>query len=262
MPCCVWPLIPNTRICSGSEPSAVEFVFSKKKTGLSKRLTEADGLPNNVIYSVIPDHHGHVWVGTNKGIGRIDRKTLEVQTYTAEDGLLANEFNRFHFLHMPNDRILMGGLEGITAFYPSQIRPDSFQPATEITTLYINNKPVVPGLNSPLGNLPIQAIHELNLPHNQNFITFEFAVLQFNKHDKNRFRYQLVGLDPGWVENRRPEAVFTDLRPGTYTLRLNATNVTGVWSSKIRTLKIIIQPPWWATWWAYAFYIVVVVGIG
>ncbi|GAB3930380.1 hybrid sensor histidine kinase/response regulator transcription factor [Larkinella terrae] len=237
-----------------------------KKTGLSKRLSIADGLPNNVIYSVIPDSHGDVWVGTNKGLGRINRKTLEIQTYTTEDGLLANEFNRFHFLHLPgrgtsDDRILMGGLEGITAFKPGEIRPDAFQPVTEITTLYINNKPVVPGPDSPLGELPIHAIDELNLPYNQNFLTVEFAVLQFNKHDKNRFRYQLGGLDPGWVESRRPEAVFTDLRPGTYMLQLNGTNLTGIWSSKIRFLKIIIHPPWWASWWAYALYTVVVVGI-
>ncbi|RRA99987.1 hybrid sensor histidine kinase/response regulator transcription factor [Larkinella rosea] len=247
-----------------------------KKTGLTKRLSVIDGLPNNVIYSVIPDQQGTVWAGTNKGLCRIDRQTLHIQTYTTEDGILAEEFNRFHFLHLPapvrrgaefrrtgttEERILMGGLEGITAFYPSQIRPDSFQPTTEITKLYVNNKPVAPGPDSPLGDLPIQAIHELSLPYNQNFLTIEFAVLQFNKHDKNRYRYQLVGLDRNWVENRRPEAVFTDLRPGTYTLRLNASNLTGLWSSRIRTLKIVIDPPWWATWWAYAFYTLIVVGM-
>ncbi|WP_421826863.1 hybrid sensor histidine kinase/response regulator transcription factor [Larkinella sp.] len=237
-----------------------------KKTGLTKRLSVVDGLPNNVIYSVIPDQHGDVWAGTNKGLCRINRRTLHIQIYTTEDGILADEFNRFHFLHLPgrgtaDDRILMGGLEGITAFYPDHIRPDSFQPATEITTLSINNKPVVPGPDSPLGELPVQAIHELHLPDNQNFLTIGFAVLQFNKHDKNRYRYQLVGLDPTWVESQRPEAVFTDLRPGTYTLRLNATNLTGVWSPKIRTLRIVIHPPWWATWWAYAFYTIVGVGM-
>ncbi|RRA98070.1 hybrid sensor histidine kinase/response regulator transcription factor [Larkinella rosea] len=270
-------LSSNALLCLASDPTNPDLLWIgtfgsgvcifNKKTGLSKRLSVADGLPNNVIYSVIPDSHGDVWAGTNKGLGRINRRTLKIQTYTTKDGLLANEFNRFHFLHMPrqgtaaDDHILMGGLEGITAFKPGEIRPDSFQPVTEITSLFINNKPVVPGLNSPLGESPIQAIHELRLPYNQNFLTIEFAVLQFNKREKNRFRYQLEGLDPGWVESRRPEAVFTDLRPGTYTLRLNATNLTGVWSSKIRILKIIIHPPWWATWWAYAFYALVVIWI-
>jgi signal transduction histidine kinase/DNA-binding response OmpR family regulator/ligand-binding sensor domain-containing protein len=264
-------LSSNNLLCLATDPDRPDRLWIgtfgsgaclfDKKTGLSQRLSVANGLPNNVIYSVIPDQKGQVWVGTNKGICKIQRRTLATQTYTTEDGILADEFNRYHFLHLPNDRILMGGLEGITAFYPGHIRPDSFQPATEITTLSINNKPVVPGPDSPLGELPVQAIHELRLPDNQNFLTIGFAALQFNKPDKNRYRYQLVGLEPTWVESQRPEAVFTDLRPGTYTLRLNATNLTGVWSPKIRTLRIVIHPPWWATWWAYTFYTIAGVGI-
>lgn len=252
-----------------------------KRTGQTNRLSLAEGLPNNVIYSVIADRHGDVWIGTNKGIGRINRQTLRVQTYTIEDGILADEFNRFHFLYLPgrlvsrqnaappafrdgsdhDDRILLGGLEGITAFYPRQIQADTFQPAVEMTALYVNNQPVKPGPDSPFGTRPVQAASELELPYDQNFLTVEFAALQFNRPGKNRYRYQLLGLNPDWVESRRPEAVFTGLQPGKYTLRLNATNVSGLWSPHIRTLSVMIQPPWWATGWAYALYALVVAGM-
>ncbi|RRB07825.1 hypothetical protein [Larkinella rosea] len=98
--------------------------------------------PELLIYSVIPDPHGDVWAGTNKGLARINRRTLQIRNYTTEDGILADEFNRYHFVHLPDNRILMGGLEGITAFYPSQVRPDPFQPNVEITSLQINNNAV------------------------------------------------------------------------------------------------------------------------
>ncbi|GAB4021341.1 hybrid sensor histidine kinase/response regulator transcription factor [Spirosoma koreense] len=265
-------LSSNSLLCMATDPDNPDWLWIgtfgsglcrfDKKTGLVKRLSLADGLPNNVVYSVIPDHHGDLWMGTNKGLARMNRRTLAIQTYTTDDGILANEFNRFHFLHMPDDRILMGGLEGLTAFNPGQIKADTFQPRVEMTTLFVNNKPVLPGPNSPLGLQPLQATSKLALPYHQNFLTVEFTALQFNKPAKNRYRYQLAGLDESWVESRRSEAVFTGLRPGTYTLRLNASNVSGRWSSHIRSLTIRIDPPWWETWWAYILYAGLVAGVG
>ncbi|RIV23868.1 response regulator [Fibrisoma montanum] len=269
-------LSSNALLCLAEDPDSTHLLWIgtfgsglcrfDKRSGTSKRFSIADGLPNNVIYSAIPDHRGDLWMGTNKGIARFNRRTFTIQTYTLEDGILANEFNRFHFLHFHGrgraaDRILMGGLEGITAFYPHQIKRDSFQPRVEITSLYVNNKPVVPEPDSPLGNLPIQAVEALTLPYDQNFLTIDFAAMQFNKPAKNKYRYQLVGLAPAWVESRRAEVVFTGLQPGTYTLRLNASNVSGQWSPHIRTLTIRIQPPWWATWWAYAIYALLITGL-
>lgn len=252
------PLHPN-RLWIGTFGSGV-CVFDKG-SGRSRRLTTANGLPNQVIYSLIPDKQGFIWMGTNKGLCRLNTRTFATQTYTQQDGLQANEFNRFHYLQRPDGLILMGGLTGITAFYPNQIRADTCRPRTEITSLQINNKLIEPGENSPLGWLPIQALTQLTLPHDQNFLNFTFAALQFNKPEKNRYRYQLDGLAPHWVESAQPLAVYTGLRPGIYTLRLNATNTSGSWSPYVRTLTITILPPRWATWWAYALYVLLVSGL-
>ncbi|MGM9507464.1 hybrid sensor histidine kinase/response regulator transcription factor [Larkinella sp. GY13] len=232
-----------------------------KRTGQSRRLTVADGLPNNTIYSAMPDRHGYLWIGTNKGLCRLNRRTFQTYTFTRDDGLVSNEFNRFHFLQGADGRILMGGLEGMTSFYPDQLRLDIFKPKVEITGLQINNQPVQPGPDSPTGALPAQAVTELTLPHDRNFLTIEFAALQFNRLGKNRYRYRLVGIDPGWVETARPEAIYTDLQPGQYTLELNTANTSGVWSPHIRSLGLTIRPPFWATWWAYGLYTLAVFGM-
>lgn len=232
-----------------------------KRTGRSRRLTVADGLPNNTIYSAMPDRHGFLWIGTNKGLCRLDRRTFKTYTFTRDDGILSNEFNRFHFLQWADGRILMGGLEGTTSYYPDQLRLDVFKPKVEITGLQINNRPNKPGPDSPTGWLPAQAVTELTLPHNRNFLTIEFAALQFNRLGKNHYRYRLVGIDPGWVETSRPEAIYTDLQPGQYTLQLNTANTSGVWSPHIRTLALTIRPPFWATWWAYGLYALTGFGI-
>ncbi len=232
-----------------------------KRTGASRRITQADGLPNNVIYSVIPDQQGYLWMGTNKGICRLNRRTFATRTFIHADGLLADEFNRFHWLHLPQttpgqradpeERIIMGGLTGITAFYPRQVREDTFQPPVELTELQVNNQPVSPAL---LDSLPIQAVNNLRLPYNLNFITARFAALEFNQSDKNRYRYRLEGAETDWTQTDQPVATYTNLPLGNYVLVLNASNTSGQWSRWQRRLAITIRPPLWATWWAYLLY--------
>lgn len=230
-----------------------------KKTGRTQRFTEEDGLPNNVVYAAIPDAGDYLWLATNKGVCSFHRKTFETKTYTRADGLQADEFNRFHFLHLPDDRIILGGLEGITAFYPGRVAEDAFEPHTEIISIQINNEPLPPGLLP--GAVAVPGAKHLELASDQNFITVGFAGMQFNNPGKMRYRYLLEGVNQDWVVSAGPEATYTNLGPGTYTLRLNVSNTSGKWSPHVRTLTFHIAPPWWATWWAYALYTLAVLGI-
>jgi signal transduction histidine kinase/DNA-binding response OmpR family regulator/ligand-binding sensor domain-containing protein len=231
-----------------------------KRTGTCRRFSTKTGLPNNVIYSAIPDKQGFLWIGTNQGLCRMDRRSFQTRTYTHDDGLLEDEFNHFHFLHLPDDRILLGGLGGITSFYPSQLQDDTYQPRTQITDIQLNNQSILPG---PLtDSLPVQAISRLDLPYNQNFISIDFAALQYNRQGKIQYRHQLVGLDKTWIETHEPVVQYTDLRWGRYILKLNASNTSGIWSKYIRELTLVIRPPWWATWWAILLYIAGIVGLG
>ncbi|WP_373514310.1 ATP-binding protein [Persicitalea sp.] len=274
-------LSSNSLFCLNSDPDDPNLLWIgtfgsglcrfDKRTGRSRRITQRYGLPNNVIYSVIPDQQGSLWMGTNKGICRLNRRTFATKNYTQADGLMADEFNRFHWLCLPDDRnagtperritgsqIIMGGLEGITTFNPTQVDEDAFHPAVELTDLQVNNRPVPLALTD---SLPIQAVDQLVLAHDQNFITVEFAALQFNRPGKNRYRYRLAGLENDWKETDRPVVNYTNLSPDDYVLLLNATNTSGQWSPYVRRLAITIRPPLWATWWAYLLYAFTVAGL-
>ncbi|RRB04325.1 hybrid sensor histidine kinase/response regulator transcription factor [Larkinella rosea] len=244
-----------------------------KRTGQCRRLTTQEGLPNNVVYSAIPDQLGAIWVGTNQGLCRVDRHTFRTRTYTQEDGLQADEFNRFHTFYLPgtvrrspefgndgttSDQIILGGVDGITAFDPGQIREDTFQPAIQLVSIQVNNQSLQPVRDS----LPVHATQKLTLPHDQNFVTVGFAAMQYNRQTKIRYRYRLEELNPDWVYSDRPVAEYTGLRPGSYRLHLNASNTSGHWSRHVRTLDLVIQSPWWATGWAYGLYGLLLLGIG
>ncbi|WP_154173155.1 ATP-binding protein [Larkinella terrae] len=241
-----------------------------KQTGRVRRFTKAEGLPNNVVYSVKPDRFGYLWMGTNKGLCRMNRRTFTTQTFTRDDGIMADEFNSYHYVQFPDGRILMGGLEGFTIFYPEKIGQDTFAPPIELTELEVNNQIIqqdfpgtriidtIPaGNRSILGEVPIQATDQLSLAHNQNYLTVRFAALQFNQPTKNRYRYRLEGLETDWKLTDRPEAIYTNLPPGDYVLMLNASNTSGSWSHQVRKLAVTIQPPFWATWWAIGLYVLI-----
>lgn len=277
-------LSSNALLCLSSDPANSSYLWIgtfgsglcrfDKRTGRCRRIMQADGLPDHVIYSALCDQQGYVWIGTNKGLCRLNRHTFASQTFTADDGLLADEFNRNHYLQLPGGRIILGGLEGFTVFDPAQLRSDRYEPRVELTELDINNQPIrqelpSPGdsqrprpVASPLGGRPIQATHQLRLAYNQNYITVHFAALQFNRPAKNRYRYRLDGLEEHWTPTNRPEAVYTNLPPGTYVLLLNAANTSGKWSRYVRKLAITINPPVWATWWAISLYWLGGLGLG
>ena len=111
-------LSSNELYCMSADPSDPDRLWIgtsgkglcafDKRTGRCRRITVQQGLPNDVIYSALPDRHGNLWIGTNKGLCRLNRKTFQIRNYTTEDGLLANEFNRFHYLQLANDQIIMG----------------------------------------------------------------------------------------------------------------------------------------------------------
>ncbi len=230
-----------------------------KRTGHCERISKQNGLPNNVVYAAIPDRQGNVWVATNQGLSQVNRKTLRTRTYTREDGLMADEFNRFHALALPDGRIFLGGMEGITAFDSKQPNEDRYRPPVYITGISINNTPLEPRL--PAGELPVTAMQSLDLAYWQNFLTVEFAAMQYNRSDRIRYRYWLEGVDEHWIETETPVTKYTGLRPGHYVLRLNASNTLGVWSPEVRKLHIRISPPWWQTWWAYVIYCVVFLAV-
>ncbi|WP_288429373.1 helix-turn-helix domain-containing protein [uncultured Spirosoma sp.] len=230
-----------------------------KRTGRSIHITTRQGLPNNVVYAAIPDRWGSVWIATNQGMGQLDRHTGHIRIYRQEDGLINDEFNRFHAVSMPNGQIVLGGISGLVGFMPRTIRPDTFQPVVQLSDVLVNNR-VWPldSLLKPGGNGQLET---LSLPYNQNFVTVRFAAMQYNRLGQAMYRYRLGGLSPDWVTTSRPEAIFTALPPGQYDLRIQAANTSGQWSRHVRQLRIDIGFPWWQTGWAYAGYSSLVIGL-
>jgi signal transduction histidine kinase/ligand-binding sensor domain-containing protein/DNA-binding response OmpR family regulator len=232
------------------------------QTKTFKAFRKEDGLADNVVYGIIEDGDGNFWVSTNQGISKFDPVNNHVENYNTADGLQAQEFIRGSFLKSKSGEFFFGGVNGFNSFYPNEITDNPNIPPVYITNFWIYNDLVKPGLaDSPLA-LNITETDEIILPYTQNEFTFEFAALNYSQAFKNRYSYYLEGYDKNWHDaGSQRKASYAKVPPGSYTFRVKATNNDGVWNDKGTALRIIVNPPWWKTWWAYTVYVMAVTAL-
>lgn len=221
--------------------------------------TMKNGLPSNVILGILEDEQRNLWISTDNGLARFDRK--EFKTYTIEDGLPGNVFNYNSFYKDSKGEFYFGGYNGLVSFLPEQIRENKKIPKVVFTRLRLFNKTVAIGDESNLLKRNISLTKALSFTHSQNIFSIEFAVLNYIKSEKNKYAYKLEGLDKEWNYVTSPIATFYNLPSGTYKLLIKGSNNDGVWISQPEEMIIHIQPPFWKTWWAYLIYILFVSAI-
>ena len=226
--------------------------WSKSEGKLLASYTTENGLPNNTINCIVPDHLGHLWMSTNIGVSRFNPDTERFTNFTKADGLIETEFNRHHQMLLPDGRIAMGGTNGYSVFDPKTFVADTTNTQVILSALSINDQPVLAGNLSPLS---VAMLNDIILPYDSNTISFEFAPVQYNAPQKNQMRYQLEGFDKDWVEiGSERKFRFAQLPYGKYALKVVSTNTSGMWSKHVKVVNIQILPPPWLTWWAYLCY--------
>jgi len=238
------------------------LILLNKETLKCEVFSLKEGLPDNTIYSILTDAMGYLWLSTNKGICRFDPVTHKVRAFHTEHGLPGDEFNRFHQLELPDGRITFGGTDGWTIFNPLLIKNDAFETSLAFTDLRINNKEVLELKGKGPLRLPLNALSQLSLPYEQNTLSIGFAGLEFSQPQDLQYRYRLEGYDNDWVlAGNSHQAVYTKIPPGNYTLFVNASNTSGKWSTQVKTFKLRIGSPWYATKMAYLCYCIILAGL-
>jgi serine phosphatase RsbU (regulator of sigma subunit)/ligand-binding sensor domain-containing protein len=221
---------------------------------------ENSDLPNNVIYSVLGDEKGNIWMSSNRGITKYDPVKNIFTNYDMDDGLQSREFNGQAEFYSSAGEMFFGGINGLNSFYPDSLRNNPYPPRIAITDFELFNKSAPIGGDSPLKK-HISETDEITLSHWQNDISFDFVALHYNKPEENKYAYMLENYDDNWIntENQR-RATYTNLDPGEYVFKVIASNNDGVWNYEGESVKLIITQPWWQTGWSYAAYILFGIG--
>ena len=263
------PIISDRVLCMIADPLNPTVLWLGTQDGLSRLDTrtmraqhwaQKQGLPSPTINTLLVDQRGNLWFSTGSGISRMNPKTFQLRHFSTADGLQDIEYRRNHAVQLPDGRMAFGGATGVTVFDPLALIEKAQPIPTVLTGLRVGNVPVESGApGSPL-NKPLNATPALQLNYTQNFLGLEFAGLQYNKPTTIQYRYQLSGVDEGWVyAGNQTLANYTQLDPGEYIFRVNAADALGHWSPLVKTLLIKITPPWWQTWWFYGLVVLTTV---
>lgn len=223
--------------------------------GTFTHFTEKEGLPNNVVYGILTDGKGNLWLSTNKGLSKFNTHDNSFRNYDVNDGLQSNEFNTGAYYRTKNGEMFFGGIKGLNYFYPDDIIDNPFIPKIVLTNLklgdhYASNKNVDAILNKT-----ISETDKIELSYTEDVIIFEFASLDYSAPAKNRYAYKLENFNKDWIySGSMRSATYTHLPPGKYIFRVKGSNNDGIWNNTGIALTLIIRPPWWSTWWAYILY--------
>ena len=242
------------RIWIGTSDKGLNL-FNKQDSSFTV-IQKKDGLASNNIKGILEDDEGFLWISTSKGICRFNYEKNSFRNYTKEDGLNSNEFNVRSCLRTKNGEFYFGSENGFNIFYPGRIRENNSIPAVYITELRINNKPAKIGAkDSPLKKHIIET-KEITLNYQQTSFSIDFVALNYTRPSRNQFCYMLKGFDEDWncIGTQRT-ANYTKIRPGKYVFMVKGSNNDGIWNEKPTELRITIKPPYWKTWWARLFYI-------
>ena len=228
-------------------------------------VAEAKG---SFIAAITEDQERNMWVSTSRKVIRVtvasDGKgsyLFDSRAYNSEDGLQNCDFNQRSIKTLHNGIIAIGGLYGVNVFAPDHIRYNKMLPNVMFTGLSLFDEAVKVG-QSYGGRVLIEKelndVENVEFDYKQNIFSVSFASDNYNLPEKTQYMYKLEGFNNDWLT--LPLGVhnvtFTNLAPGKYVLRVKAINSDGYVGIKEATLGIVVNPPFWMSWWAYLLYTV------
>jgi len=238
--------------------------LARFKDGKFTHYNSNIGLYNDGAFQILEDERRWFWISSNHGIYRVNkdelnefaegrRKTITSIAYGKSDGMLNAECNGGRSpggVKTRDGRLWFPTQDGVAMIDPREIKINSQPPPVVIESVKVDNTDLK--FDKEKSQIQIE-------PSQQNFEII-YTALSFINSENLRFKYKLEGLDDEWIDaaNRRT-AYFSHVPPGNYTFRVIAANSDNVRNEQGATLKIVVLPPFYRTWW---FLTLAALGVG
>lgn len=232
------------------------YSFNKKEETIQAYTTK-DGLSNDVICGITNDNENNLWISTYQGISKFKSDEKKFINYYMSNGLQGNEFSRGAVYKDKTGKVFFGGINGVNAFYPEKIVDERKVLNIALTNFYLFNTPVKKGDKSGDQDIIEESVldaDKFTLSHNDNTFSFEFSTFDYTNPEHISFQYMMKGLNDKWITT--PPGVYrityNNIPPGKYQFLVRAYEDDNY--SQIKTIDIVITPPWYKSVWAYLFY--------
>lgn len=238
------------------------FIFDQQTQKVFRYQAESSGLISNNIYSIVPDKNGNLYLGTENGLAFFDIKANTFTNWTKEQGLLASSFNANAAIHTRNGHIIFGSNEGVIMFPDSICLPNTFSSHMVFSDLSIMYRIVHPGEeDSPLTQ-SLDKTSSIKLKYDQNTFSMNVSSINFDNPSNIAYSWKLEGFYDLWSPPSTDNLIrYTNLSPGSYTLRVRAILIDNHQVLEEREIHIQIGRPVWMTFWAFLVYALIIVAV-
>ncbi|MFI5132571.1 MAG: two-component regulator propeller domain-containing protein, partial [Chitinophagales bacterium] len=211
------------------------------------------------VNSIVEDDKKNLWMSTSVGILRLDSKRNDIRIYGKNRGVNAGNLGLSSGNRAFNGALNFGAASGFYSFFPDSLSGNSMPPQIVFTNFYLGNESIGPASNSLL-EAPLNEAKKIVLDHTQNIFSFDFAGIHYTSPGDNKHLFMLENYDNAWREaGSELTAYYHKVPPGRYIFRVKAASSEGEWTEK--SITIIINPPWWLTWWAYVLYAILLLSL-
>lgn len=239
----VWIATGNSGVVRVDNPTEDEPRFVN--------LTVAEGLSSNRATCLTEDDFGRIYVGTGRGITRIEPRTGRVKLYSQADGLP-------YSMVRTCGRDANGNLWFVQKFNLARLAPEAEEksppPPIFIADLLVNGERV-----KKISELGETVVENLELNSEQRQIQIEFFALGFSTGEALRYQYKFGSSD--WSDPSAQRTVNLNLAPGNYNFEVRAVNSEGAASERAARVSFSIARPVWQRWWFLLIAGVVISGV-
>lgn len=225
--------------------------------GVLKHFTVATGLSDNVIYAIMEDDNGFLWLSSNYGLMRFNKDSDwgRSTVYLPRDGITATEFNKMAWYQSPSGRFYFGGVNGMVAFYPNHFQDERESHAP----MYILSYECLSGQAKEMEDRTAQLLKtkEIVLLPDDHFLKLSFALLDYEKPSQNRYMYKIEDSGQGWQSTSENEVRINRLPYGSYMLIIRGKGANGEWSENEIHIPIKVQAPFYKTIYFFIFIAVI-----
>lgn len=226
-------------------------------------IDHTQGLSSSNIYLLVSDARNNLFAGSETGLDYLqldgEGKLTGVKHYSKGEGFTGIETCQNSVYKDVAGPIWFGTINGLSKYNPAnQIRNES-EPITNITDVKLFYESIA---NTEYKNYAgdWNKISQLDLPYDQNRISFDFMAINFSNPEAVKYQWKLEGADNEWSPVSKDKSIsYSNLGAGTYTFKLRACNEDGVWNKTPVTFKFRIRPPFWLSWWFIGSLVTVVV---
>ena len=187
--------------------------FNRKKNNFT-RYYGNEGFLKNMVMQILDDNSGNLWMSTGYGITKFNPSNSQFNNYYSLSYFQEVKVAPQVGIRAKNGEMYFGGENGFIRFHPDSIKENTFIPPIAITAFKKFEK------YYPFGK-------EIELKHNDNYLTFEFAALSYIHSEENQYAYMMEGIDKDWVYcGTRRDVAYPNLPPGEYIFRVKGSTVT------------------------------------